>query len=1424
MSITVDNSTDAASRPPFDTQVEVRAQPTIPPRQGDEPAQLSFAQERIWFLDQLTPGDALFNLSQGIRLKGALDVAAVERALTNVVARHEILRTTFAKSEHHANTDGRPRQLVNAPVPVKLELIEPAFKASVDREQQVRELARAEARKPFDLTLGPLFRPVLIRTDEAEQVLLLNTHRIVADEASLQEIFRELVRETAGIVRQAASRSRSTLATAGWQPAAHERQLQFADYSEWEREQLADEAAKECASWWRQMLAGAPAVLELPTDRPRPALQTSNGNSCELEFNELQTAHIRELSRNAAATVHDVVLTALQIVLARYSRQSEVMVGLATNNRPAGADNLVGPFADALVLRTDVAGKVTFNQLVTRVAAGVRDAREHGSIPFARLLDELNIERSLSHAPLFQVLVKSGTGVPLAGSGTGVPPVSLGLQEISESPDNMGETHMPIVEPFEFEAGIAAYDLTLHVKDASDHLKLHLNYNTDLFERSTAQRMLGRLVSILTKTNPALTIDSIDLLTAEETQTLRDWNRTAVAYESDSVIDLFERQVKATPAAEALVFDSESLTYEELNRRANQLAHHLSKLGIDRDARVGVCFERSVEMVLSVLAILKAGGAYVPLDPKYPAERLRFMLADSKCSAVLTSEMVWSGTGILPVGPDMGETPLPLQTERRGTGILPVGPDMGETPMPLPLDLLADTLKTESEENLARKTTADNLAYVIYTSGSTGWPKGVAMTQRALANLINWQDESPFLPRRTLQFASLSFDVSFQELFSTWCSGGSLFLIADAIRADAAAMLRFLVEHRIERLFLPFVYLQHLAEAAETHEIIPTHLREVITAGEQLEVTPQIARFFARLPDCRLHNHYGPSETHVVTAYELTGSVAGWPALPPIGRAIANTELHIVNSDLTLAPIGVPGELLIGGANLSRGYLDRPEITAERYVPNPFSDEPGSRLYRTGDLARYGGDVGGGNIDFLGRIDNQVKIRGFRIELGEIEAALRTHAAIRDVVVRPREKNDALVAYVVTDRAQLNGSQSLSGELRAHLHNRLPDYMVPAIFVELERLPLTPSGKIDRRALSLPNDYRPDTSQRIAPRDKIEEGLVQLWERVLGIKSIGVTDNFFELGGHSLLASRLFAQIENRFGRNLPLATLFQSPTIEQLATVLRERETRKAWSSLVEIQPLGTRPPLFCVHAAGANVLIYRPLARHLGLDQPVYALQAQGLDGRTPPFTRVEDIAAHYLKDIRALQPQGPYFLLGASFGGLVIYEMALQLLAQGQQVAMLAMLNTDCPVVSLGKRLRCHVGNLRQKGPKVYVLAALGSLLGRVNARAGAALETAAANSELKEAIESRPDLNDPLVQTVLANLEAEKNYVPASIDYPGKITYFWASDAESTFEDNRFAWARLAREGFELHKVPGDHGTMREEPHVRVLAEKLKLALD
>ncbi|MEN3329448.1 MAG: hypothetical protein V7638_4255, partial [Acidobacteriota bacterium] len=567
-------------------------------------------------------------------------------------------------------------------------------------------------------------------------------------------------------------------------------------------------------------------------------------------------------------------------------------------------------------------------------------------------------------------------------------------------------------------------------------------------------------------------------------------------------------------------------------------------------------------------------------------------------------------------------------------------------------------------------------------------------------------------------------------------------------------------------------------------------------------------------PNTILVNEYGPTETVVGCCVYTVGKQDQWRGSIPIGRPIANTRLYILSPQLQPQPIGVPGELYIGGPGLARGYLNRPDLTAHAFVPNPFSRSGGERLYRTGDLARYHAD---GKLEYLGRIDHQVKVSGFRIELEEIETVLRAHNAVENVAVVARQGK--LLAYVVVTPEARTDLAKLWSELRAFIKTKLPEYMSPGVFVALDSLPVTPNGKVDRRALPNVDESRPDLREPyLAPRDQIEERLTMLWTNVLQLKSIGVRDNFFELGGNSLLAARLFAQIANSFGKHLPLATLFLSPTIEQLANCLRDSDTSKTWSSLVVIQPEGSRPPLFCVHAAGANVLIYRPLSRHLGNDQPVYALQAQGLDGRARPLTRVEDMAALYIKEMRAVQPEGPYYLLGASFGGLVVYEMAQQLLEQDQQVALLAMLNTNCPVHSFAKRIRCHVGHLMEKGPREY---AQGIVNRRFKARVSETKSetTSAPDPEIQKLLAEDSGVDKSLVRTVLAIMAAGDEYVPARGVYPGKITFFMARDAKRDFEDNRLAWRKLAA-GFEVHVVPGTHTSMREEPHVAELAAMLK----
>ncbi|MFQ5906231.1 MAG: amino acid adenylation domain-containing protein, partial [bacterium] len=673
--------------------------------------------------------------------------------------------------------------------------------------------------------------------------------------------------------------------------------------------------------------------------------------------------------------------------------------------------------------------------------------------------------------------------------------------------------------------------------------------------------------------DPEQRLSKLPLLTeAERHQLLVEWNDTRTDYPGDSCIhQLFEAQVERTPEKIAVVFEDHQLTYSELNARANQLAHYLRKSGVGPEVLVGICVERSLEMVIGLLGILKAGGAYVPLDPTYPRERLAFMLADAQVPVLLTQERLAEG---------FSEHSACDLLMRAGTPALP-----GEV---VCLDADWEVIAQESEENPISGASAENLAYVSYTSGSTGKPKGVAMNHRPLCNLIWWQLQSSTLSggARTLQFASLSFDVSFQVIFSTWCSGGTLILISRQLQRDAVGLLHFLTEESVERLFLPFVALHQLAQVADSRGSIPTSLREIIAAGEQLQITRHIASLLSKLKNCTLHNQYGPSESHVVTAFTLTGSPDDWSALPPIGRPIANTQIYILDANLQPVPIGVPGELHIGGHGLARGYLNRPDLAAEKFIPDPFSHEPRARLYKTGDLARYLPD---GNIKFLGRLDHQVKIRAFRIELGEVETVLGQHPAIQETVVTVRKDipgDKRLVAYVVLNQEQSRSTACrtrtgtrprapTTSELRCFLKEKLPDYMVPSAFVTLDALPLTPNGKVDRQGLPAPDRARPDLEGAyVAPRTPVEEMLAGIWTQVLGLEWIGVHDDFFELGGHSLLAMQVISRLRGAFQVELPLRCLFETPTVAELAQVIVQRQVEQADSEtlaqiLTEIEQL---------------------------------------------------------------------------------------------------------------------------------------------------------------------------------------------------------------------------------------------------------------
>ena len=858
------------------------------------------------------------------------------------------------------------------------------------------------------------------------------------------------------------------------------------------------------------------------------------------------------------------------------------------------------------------------------------------------------------------------------------------------------------------------------------------------------------------------------LTETERRQLLAEWNNTKVDYPRDLCVhQLIEAQVERTPKSVAVVSGNQQLTYRQLNARANRLAECLVQLGVGPEVPVGICLERSLELAVALLSVLKAGGACLPLDPKYPKKRLAYMQEDSKAAVVLTqpelmSEFTNAASAVVCVTPV-----LPIITEERQDN-----PNSGAQPC--------------------------NLAYVIYTSGSTGEPKGVLLTHRGLVNhhtaAVRIYALGPC--DRVLQFSSISFDIAVEEIFPTWVAGGAVILRPEDFSLKITDFLHWIRQQGVTVLDLPTAYWHELVhELSQSRELLPDSLRLVIVGGEKASAEAFCAWRKFTGDRVRWINTYGPTEASVIaTAYEPGNQQM--VAELPIGRPVANTRVYILDSHLQPVPIGARGELHIGGDGVARGYLDRPELTAEKFIADPFSDGQEARMYKTGDLARYLPD---GNIEFLGRADFQVKVRGFRVELGEVESALNKYPKVRESVVCCRESefgDKRLVAYVVL----ASMPPPTAADMRAFLRARLPEHMVPSAFVVLAKMPLTPNGKIDRRALPAPE---PAPGEEVtAPRDALESQLVAIWEEVLGARPIGVQQNFFELGGHSLLAVRLVHKIEKAFGKELPIAALHEAPTIERLASVLRQVGWSLRWSSLVPIQTGGSKPPFFCVHGLGGTVVRFHQLARHLGADRPFYGLQAQGLNPSHPCHNRIEDMATHYLREMRSVQPQGPYFIGGYSFGGLVAIEMARRLVNEGEEPSLVALFDTfpgklKSNISLFGKFLRKPV---RQWLPYLW----------------------------RKVRIHVRWHINRiwfprRIVEVWDASSQAEQAYVPCL--YPGRLVLFRPSERSlRSDQESHGGWDQWAADGVEVHEIIGDHGSITKEPKVRLLAEELRICLE
>jgi amino acid adenylation domain-containing protein len=1336
---------------------DLQAPPMVPvPRDGELP--LSFAQQRLWFIDRLEPGSSVYNFPAAVRLKGLLNVVALKDSLNEIVKRHEALRTTFAI------VDGRPVQVIAPHLTLTLPIVDLRELPETDREPEVRRLATNEAQRPFDLAEGPLVRATVLRLDENEYVGLLTMHHIVSDGWSTGILIRELA-----ILYEAYSSGRASPL-----PALP---IQYADFAHWQRQTLRGEVLETQLTYWKERLLGAPPFLELPADHPRPAVQTFRGAHQSMLLPKTVGDGLKALSRQEGVTLFMALLAAFKVLLHGHTNQADLVVGSPTANRNRlEIEGLIGFFVNTLVLRTDLGGNPNFRELLHRVRDVCLGAYAHQDLPFERLVEELHLARDLGCNPLFQVMFVLQNA----------PMQALELPGMSLS-------------PVEVEAGTTHFDLTLHIADTEQGLVGTFAYNTDLFEAATITRMLGHFTTLLeaVTATPERRLSDLTLLTEpERQQLLLNWNDTKADFRKDLCIhQLFEAQAERTPDAIAIALKDEQLTYGELNRRTNQLANHLRVLGVGPEIPVGICLKHSLEMIIGLLGILKAGGVSVPLDPAYPKERLAFMLEDAEVPVLLTQQTLLAG--------------LPQHNAKV-----------------VRLDSDWQAIAQESPESLVCSTIPENLAYLIYTSGSAGQPKGVLVSHGStVEHCLNVQRHYDLNSSdKVLQFASLSFDVSLEEILPTLIVGASLVIMGTDVWS-ATEFPKKISEFKLTVLNIPTAYWQELArEWADRVGLVPTIKPRVFIVGGDA-MLPEFLDLWQRTPlsSIRLINAYGPTETTVTaTAYDITpGLCAGSTHHIPIGRPLANRETYILNKYGNPVPVGVPGELYIGGAGLARGYLKRADLTAENFVPNHFSGEHGARLYKTGDLARYRSD---GNIEFLGRIDHQVKIRGFRIEPGEIEAVLRQYPAVHETIVVVRENaagEKQLVAYVVARQ----GSASTVSGLREFLKEKLPYYMIPAVFVPLDVLPLTPNGKVDRGALPEPGQTHSEPGRAfVAPRNTLELQLTNLWEEVLSIRPIGVTDNFFELGGHSLAAVRLFALIEKRLGKKVPLATVFQGATVEQLANILREHPETAPPSSLVAIQAGGYRRPFFLIHPAGGHVFPYVHLAHNLGSDQPCYGLQARGLEDGQEPHARIEEMAAYYINAIRTVQAEGPYLLGGWSMGGVVAFEMAQQLHAQGEKVALLALLDARIPTADEEGadedfEARLLIDFVRYFGLSLDPRDALARL--PKNELLERVLEHAKSAGLMPSDIEVSQA--QPFIELCKADFRATRNYELRR--YPGRITLFKAGqELAGCSSDPTLGWAEWAGGGVDVHVVPGNHATMVYKPHVEVLAETLRACLD
>ncbi|RCJ30651.1 non-ribosomal peptide synthetase [Nostoc punctiforme NIES-2108] len=1302
-----------------------------------------------------------------INIGGNLNPDILKLALANISDRHEIFRTAF----HSLPGMNIPFQSISDRSTISLGEYDWSSLASQVQQTKIDALFQDKSLRTFDFEQAASLHFILSKLAPDKHILFINLPALYADITTLNNLICEI--------------GRSYIACLHSEELSDE-MMQYADVSEWLNELLESEETETARNYWHQQDISSVLNLQIPFESKN--VNQSSGEivfapqSLFLEINRDTVEKLEILQENYHISTEVILLACWQVILWRLSGQSDIVIGTAGDGREYDElKEVLGLLTKYLPTYSHLEDVLKFSELMERVSESLRFVKQWQEyFDWEHLIAANEKFASRAFFPFCFDFTKQSQSYVNA---------DISFSEYKKS------------------ANIEKYQIKLSSGYSPNNLSLNFDYDSSLFSEDSIKIIVGQYLTLIESVthNPEAAIIDLNIIGESDRQKLLiDFNNTKTEFPQDKCIhQLFAEQVERTPKNIAIEFDNEYLTYAQLNAKSNQLAHQLQKLGVKPEVLVGICVERSLDMLIGILGILKAGGAYIPFDPTYPQERLGFMLEDAQIPILLTQQR------------------LVDKFVEHNTRLIYLDRDLPEN-------------ATLSIENPVSEVTPENLAYIIYTSGSTGKPKGTMIPHRGLVNYLSWCTNAYKLAQgygAPVQ-SSIGFDATITSLFSPLLVGQRVVLLPEKEEIEALSAL-LQSDKNYSLVKITPAHLEMLNQMLPNREGV-TKTRALIIGGEAL-LGKSLKFWRDNAPNIRIINEYGPTETVVgCCVYEVSEQTSLSGAIL-IGRPIANTQLYLLDENQKLVPIGVSGELYIGGAGVARGYLNRPELTQQRFIPNPFSDEPNSRLYKTGDLARYLPD---GNIEYLGRIDHQVKIRGFRIELEEIESLLAQHPLVNSVTVIAREDQPGdkrLVGYIVPQE-----QAPTSSELRQFLQEKLPEYMIPSAFLILEVIPLTAHGKVDRQALPQPDTSRLSTlkTEFLAPQDDLEQKLANIWENLLNVHPVGVKDNFFDLGGHSLLAVRLMAHLNQEFGKNLSLATLFQNPTIEKLANILRLETEILSWSALVEIQKGNSKYPFFCLPGGGGNVLYLHNLARYLGENQTFYGLQAPGLNGESEPLTCVEDMAAYYIQAIKTVQPEGPYFLGGHSFGGIVAYEMAQQLIKSGNEVALVAILDAPAPVAS-DKPLYIDVDDATRLTETARLIERWAGKNLDISYEMLQPLELDEQLEYLKErliTVDLLPAGTDTkqvrgLVQVFEANLQASIKYLPQEA-YPNRLTLLRASEVNAEDaalltdlrEDPAWGWGQFSAQNIDIHVVPGDHITMMAQPHILTVAEQMGICIE